>query len=277
MTGTLVTLVVMAWRQESLLRDTIAAAFAQTYQPLEILLSDDASADGSFAVMAEMANAYTGPHRVRLNRNPVNLGLIGHINRVFELAEGALIVYNAGDDLSEPDRVARLHEVWAAGRPALVHSNVTDIDPEGALLPRQRERGRHDHLAAKTLEEVATTKNNCIGASCAWDPRLVSAFGPITETGLFEDRIFYFRARLLGDVGYVNDRLLRYRRGGGLSFDRGEGEEETRRNFEIDLATLRQRLKDCLRVAPDRAEVIQALKRKIRKRERQLAEMAPAP
>ena len=89
MTGTLVTLVVMAWRQEALLRDTIAAAFAQTYQPLEILLSDDASPDGSFAVMQEMAAAYDGPHRVRLNCNPVNLGLIGHINRVFELAEGA--------------------------------------------------------------------------------------------------------------------------------------------------------------------------------------------
>ncbi|MBL9057591.1 MAG: glycosyltransferase, partial [Rhodobacteraceae bacterium] len=48
-----VTLVVMAWRQEGLLRETIAAAFAQTYQPLEILLSDDASPDGSFAVMQD--------------------------------------------------------------------------------------------------------------------------------------------------------------------------------------------------------------------------------
>ena len=75
----------------------------------------------------------------------------------------------------------------------------------------------------------------------------------------------------------MNDRLLRYRRGAGLSFDRGEGAEETRRNFEIDLATLRQRLKDCLHIAPDRAEVIRALKRKIRKREAQLAEMAAAP
>ena len=275
MTGTLVTLVVMVWRQEPLLRETIAAAFAQTYQPLEILLSDDASPDGSFAVMQDMAAAYSGPHRITFNRNPANLGLIGHINRVFELAGGELIVYNAGDDLSEPDRVARLQAVWATGRPALVHSNVTDIGPDGAPLPRQRERGRHDHLAAKPLDEVATTKNNCIGASCAWDARLVSAFGPITESGLFEDRVFYFRARLLGDVGYVNDRLLRYRRGTGLSFDRGEGEEETRRNFEIDLATLRQRLKDCQHIAPDRGDVIRALKRKIRKREGQLATMAP--
>lgn len=277
MSGTLVTLVVMAWRQEALLRDTLAAALAQTYQPLEILLSDDASPDASFAVMEEMAAAYAGPHQIRLNRNPVNLGLIGHINRVFEMASGALIVYNAGDDLSEPDRVQRLHDAWEKDRPALVHSNVTDMAPDGSLLPRQRDRDRHDQLAAKSLEEVATTKNNCIGASCAWDPRLFTRFGPITETGLFEDRVFYFRARLLGDVAYVNDRLLRYRRGSGLSFDRGEGDALTARNFAIDLATLRQRLKDCQHVAPERTEVLQALKRKIRKRERQLAEMAAPP
>lgn len=261
-----------------MLREVIECAFAQTYQPLEILLSDDASPDGSFAVMEEMAAAYQGPHRVRLNRNPANLGLIGHVNRVFELAEGALIVYNAGDDLSEPERVQRLYDAFVQGRPALVHSNVTDIDADGNLLPRQRDRDRHDQLAAKTLEELATTKNNCIGASCAWDPRLHSVFGPITEPGVFEDRVLYFRARLLGDVGYVNDRLVRYRRGSGLSFDRGEGDALTRRNFQIDLATLRQRLQDCRHVAPEKADVIAALQRKIRKRERQLAEMAePAP
>ena len=63
--GELVSLVVMAWKQEALLPKVIAAAFAQTYQPLEIVLSDDASPDGSFAVMQEMAAAYRGPHLIR--------------------------------------------------------------------------------------------------------------------------------------------------------------------------------------------------------------------
>lgn len=273
----LVSLVVMAWRQEALLPEVIEAAFAQkTHSPLEIILSDDASPDGSFAVMERMAAAYNGPHEVRLNRNPQNLGVIGHVNRVSEIARGALIVYNAGDDISEPDRVARLTEVWQQGGVALVHSDVTDIDTAGRPLQRQRRRARHDQLDAKPLEEVALTRNNGIGATCAWDAALFHRFGPITETGLFEDRVLYFRARLLGGVGYVPDRLLRYRRGTGLSFDRGEGEGETRRNLEIDLATLRQRRADCLRVAPHRAEVLAALSRKIAKREGELALLDPA-
>lgn len=268
----LISLVVMAWRQQDVVADAIRSAFAQTYQPLEIILSDDASPDGTFAVMQQMAAAYDGPHRIKLNRNPRNLGLIGHVNRVFELATGVLIVYNAGDDLSEPNRVARLSAAYSDGCPALLHSNVTDLDADGRPMKHQRDRHRHAQLAAMTLAEVATTKNNCIGASCAWDPRLMKVFGPITETDLFEDRVMYFRARLLGDVAYIEDRLVRYRRGMGLSFDRGEGEAETRRNFQIDLATMRQRLLDCQKVAPERDDVISALRRKIAKRQRQLAE-----
>ena len=41
--------------------------------PLEIILSDDASADRTFAIMQEKAAAYYGPHRLMLNRNPTNL------------------------------------------------------------------------------------------------------------------------------------------------------------------------------------------------------------
>ncbi len=271
--GELVSLVVMAWKQEALLPKVIAAAFAQTYQPLEIVLSDDASPDGSFAVMQEMAAAYRGPHLIRVNQNAENLGLIGHVNRVFELASGVLVVYNAGDDLSEPDRVARLYAAFAKDRPGLVHSNVTDVDATGQPLPRQRERMRHAELDGKSLADLATTKNNCIGASCAWNPKLFQVFGPIVETDLFEDRVMYFRARLLGEVAYVDDRLLRYRRGTGLSFDRGDGDARSRRNFQIDLATLRQRRRDCLCVAPDARKVLAALNRKIAKREAQLAEI----
>ena len=44
----LVSFFVTAYRQEHLVRAAIEAAFAQTWQPLEILLSDDASPDGTY-------------------------------------------------------------------------------------------------------------------------------------------------------------------------------------------------------------------------------------
>ena len=53
----LVSFFVTAYRQEHLVRAAIEGAFAQTWQPLEILLSDDCSPDGTWRVMQEMAAA----------------------------------------------------------------------------------------------------------------------------------------------------------------------------------------------------------------------------
>ena len=73
----LITFALFAYNQEAYVREAIEGAFAQTYEPLEIILSDDCSTDRTFEIMQEMAAAYRGPHRVRVNLNPVNLGVGG--------------------------------------------------------------------------------------------------------------------------------------------------------------------------------------------------------
>ena len=116
----LVSFFVTAYRQERLVRASIEAAFAQTWSPLEILLSDDCSPDGTFAVMQEMAAAYSGPHRVILNRNPKNLGITAHVDRIMELTSGDFVVQNAGDDVADPgadEQARRRLARRAAGAP----------------------------------------------------------------------------------------------------------------------------------------------------------------
>lgn len=189
--------VVMAYNQERFIRDAIAGAFAQDHPDLEIVLTDDCSTDATFAIMQEMAAAYTGPHTVVLNRNDRNLGLIGHVNRLFNLATCEYLIYAAGDDISEPHRASAIAEVIARDRSLLVHSNVTDMDEAGLPLEKQRERTRHEVLEGKSLAELARAMSHALGASCAWHRDLYDRFGPITETGLYEDQVFLFRARLI--------------------------------------------------------------------------------
>ena len=133
----LVTLFVLAYRQQGFVRAAIEGAFAQTWSPLEIILSDDASPDDTFRVMQEMAAAYSGPHEVVLNRNEKNLGLTAHVSRVMALATGGFVVQNAGDDVSHPERVARLVPVWQAGggRVTAVHSGTRRLGEDGATAP----------------------------------------------------------------------------------------------------------------------------------------------
>src|SRR5438309_837758 len=96
----LLTFAVAAFNQERFIREAVEAAFAQTYSPVEIILSDDCSEDRTFDIMREMIGAYHGPNRVILNRNPVRRSIGGHFNRIIEISHGELILAAAGDDVS---------------------------------------------------------------------------------------------------------------------------------------------------------------------------------
>ena len=217
MTPAPVTLFVLAWRQEAHVRAAIEGAFAQTYRPLEILLSDDASPDGTYRVMQEMAAAYAGPHRVVLNRNDRNLGLIGHLNRVMTLVSGDFVVQNAGDDVSTPDRVAKLVAAWRAD-PGVraVHSAVRRLDADGRATPWVPAR---PPMAGVTAAEVVADSRpgrgrHLVGASMGWDRRLWDDFGPLPAAALIEDRPIAFRAALSGRIAWIDAPLLDYREGG---------------------------------------------------------------
>jgi len=209
----LATLYVAAYNQERFVGDAIQGAFAQTYQPLQIVLSDDASTDATFAVMRQMAASYAGPHAVVLNRNARNLGIPAHVDRIMEISDGALIVQNAGDDVSLPQRVERLVEVWRAGRGGIlaIHSAKYRIDDDGAVLGRQVDRTPID---GHSPLDLLTCRPSVSGASMAWDRRVFDHFGPLGTTPIFEDYPICLRAATLGDVVYLDEPLLHYRLGG---------------------------------------------------------------
>jgi glycosyltransferase involved in cell wall biosynthesis len=209
----LVTHFLYGYRQEGIIRAAIESVLAQTYQPLEIVLSDDCSPDGTFRVMQEMAAAYRGPHRIILNRNPTNLRHARHVERIMEISSGAFIVESGGDDISLPDRTERLVEAWlASGRRAhAVHSEKQDIDATGAkmdFVPRT------DILADITPWQKLQQRHDLIGATMGWSREVYDRFGPISDVAVFHDYPIAFRALLLGGVHFIPEPLVLYRVGG---------------------------------------------------------------
>ena len=260
----LVTLFVMAYRQESTVREAIQGAFAQTYSPLEIILSDDASPDATFAVMQEMAAAYDGPHRVRLNRNPDNLGIIPHIDRIMELAQGEFVVQAGGDDISLPHRVERLASVWlASGRRAkLVHSAALRIDRAG--LPTGEHRPARPARQGDSPLTFIREQRYVIGATEGWDREIFDLFGLLGDLAEIEDHPLPFRALLIGEVVFLEEPLIRYR-AGGVS-DTGARNSGWQELYGVQLRYIRWRatsylsyLRDMIKVPPPDADLCRAI------------------
>jgi glycosyltransferase involved in cell wall biosynthesis len=258
----LVTLALMTYNQEQMIEGAVAGALEQTYSPLEILISDDCSTDRTFERAAMMVEGYVGRHQIRLNRNPRNLGLIGHINALFEMARGEIFVLAAGDDVSLAERVARIVEDFERD-PAvmMVHSDVVKLNRDGHELGIWQPpiAGKADDVLA-----VAGGFGIHIGATGAYRKEVFERFGPLVERQAYEDLVLGFRARLLGKLAYIESPLVRYRIDTGLSRKQKPLDKEVRtknriRSLELKRAVYRQRLVDYRAFAGSELAVIEAI------------------
>jgi glycosyltransferase involved in cell wall biosynthesis len=130
----LVTFALFAYNQEAYIREAVEGAFAQTYEPLEIILSDDCSSDRTYEIMREMAAAYDGPHEVRAVQTDRNIGVSSHVFLRGKEAKGQIVVVAAGDDISKPDRCAVHLGVYRDQNVMGVSGAFDLIDASGKLL-----------------------------------------------------------------------------------------------------------------------------------------------
>jgi glycosyltransferase involved in cell wall biosynthesis len=88
-------------RAESLAR-ALESVLSQTYADLELVVSDNASTDGTPATCATFAER---DKRVRAVRQPKNVGLTENFNRLLGEATGEFVMVLADDDWLEPTYV----------------------------------------------------------------------------------------------------------------------------------------------------------------------------
>jgi glycosyltransferase involved in cell wall biosynthesis len=89
---------------ERFLSDAIETVLAQTYTDFELIISDNASTDGTRAICRHYA---ASDERIRYYRNDRNLGAAINFNRTFELASGEYFKWAAHDDMLAPEYLER--------------------------------------------------------------------------------------------------------------------------------------------------------------------------
>jgi glycosyltransferase involved in cell wall biosynthesis len=213
-----VSFILFAYNQERFIREAVDGALAQSFEPLEIILSDDCSPDGTFEIMREMAAGYRGPHRVRAVRNEQNLGVTRHVLLRCREAAGDIIVVAAGDDISKPERAARL--VDAFGDDETVQAVTTGfdlIDENGGVV--QEQVGVTDFLGSRRPANYFRRTRHpytVIQGSTAAYRREVFDFPFPPEISGWEDQLLTFRIYATGgQVRALDESLVLYREHSG--------------------------------------------------------------
>ena len=139
----LVTIIALCHNHARFLRAALDSIVAQDYPHLEVWLVDDASHDGSPAILREYALAHPGWHLLLL---PTNVGNCRAFNQAFFQSTGEFVLDFATDDELLPQRLSQQVALFQSLPPTygVVYSNCELLDEAGQPLRLyQRPDPRH--------------------------------------------------------------------------------------------------------------------------------------
>jgi glycosyltransferase involved in cell wall biosynthesis len=117
---------------ERYLAEALDSLLSQSYSDFELIISDNASSDGTEAICRDYA---ARDPRVRYYRSREDVGLANNFNFLFIRARGKYFKWAAADDVHEPDWIARCLAVLDQDPTVvLVYARARFIDENGKPL-----------------------------------------------------------------------------------------------------------------------------------------------
>jgi glycosyltransferase involved in cell wall biosynthesis len=222
--GQTISIVIPSYNYADYLPQAVRSAALQTYADLELVIVDDASADGSQQLIRALADEYGGRFSsIQTIFFQKNRGAHAAINAGVRGAEGDCIAILNADDLYEPERLSRM--AAALGGARLAFSRVACIGADGApartedaarfeALPQRSREARVAALAALG-EIIAVSTGNLL-----FEKSLFTELGGFRNYRYVHDYDFFLRACLITEPVFVEDTAYLYRLHGGNSFTR---------------------------------------------------------
>ena len=112
-----VSVIIPTYNQRDFVRETIDSVLAQTYNNIEIIVTDDGSIDGTREIIQEYASQY--PEKIKPVYSEKNTGIAANINRGLAVRTGEFIAWLGGDDIMLPEKIQKQVDLLI-GRPDAV-------------------------------------------------------------------------------------------------------------------------------------------------------------
>ena len=207
----LVSFVSLTYNHAKFIEDTIAGALSQDYQNIQIIISDDASTDGTYEVMKRYLQNHPTNANVILNCNEKNLGLVPHLNYLMEnFVQGDIVVLAGGDDISLPNRVSETVDIFLSDDSIkMVTGQMNRINAEGEFIeqapPLSDGKYQLDDKYIRSLTFM------CGASAMAFRREVWESFGLLINECPTEDSVLRFRALLMGTIYVSPNVFIKYR------------------------------------------------------------------
>lgn len=199
--------------------EAIRSVLEQTLAPIECIVVDDGSTDGTAEVVRDIGGAVTYVFQA-------NAGVSAARNRGASLASGTVVAFLDHDDRWLPTKLERQLAVLTGGETMLCLCAMTITDSAGRATGELRLRSRTDALTGLLMFDGSEIPS-CSSTGVVWRSAFHEIGGFDTRLGTSADWDLMVRVLIDGRLGYVDDPLVRYRvHGANMSRDVGATERD---------------------------------------------------
>jgi glycosyltransferase involved in cell wall biosynthesis len=206
MTAPTASVVFRAFNCDRYIGQAIESILAQAFQNFEIVIVDDASSDGTKALLQTYAQR---DDRIRVFRNETNRGPVRTMNIGLQHARGELIAVHDADDVSLPHRLeTQVNFLGANPQIALIGGGAYFIDEEGEEL----KVGTGERKVAQEARQYLEKGYGFIHTSVMYRRKCIEAIGLYDEFFLYaHDYDMLIRMADTFDIVYHEVPLVKWR------------------------------------------------------------------
>lgn len=116
---------------EKYLRQAIESCLNQTYTNIELIIINDASTDGSLAIINDFADT---DDRIKIVTNSINKRLPTSLNIGHKLAKGDFMTWTSDDNLYQKDAIKTMYNSILESKSDIVYCDYLIMDDDGVIV-----------------------------------------------------------------------------------------------------------------------------------------------
>lgn len=204
----LISVIVPVYNVENYIEETIACVQAQTLKNWELLLVEDCGNDGTLDIIKRYMDNSRDP-RIRLIRQPENLGAARARNRGLKEARGRYIAYLDADDLWAPQKLERELAFMKEKGAAFAFTGYEFADGQG------KGTGKVVHVPETLNYRQALSNTTIFTTTVMFDTEKIGRDKLEMPVVKSEDTALWFQVLRQGYTAYgLDENLVKYRRAG---------------------------------------------------------------
>ena len=195
---------------ETTVATAIRSVLGQDHGRLELVISDNASDDGTEEVCRVFAEA---DPRVRYYRQPHNIGLINNFVRALDLAQGTYFKWLGDDDWLATNYVSRCLEIIEDDQALiLVATQQAYVDSNGAVQTQRYDGDglRSDRALERFVEMLRVLNESYLLLDPLYGLMRRARVAEVPRANMFhEDELYATRLAISGAIAYIPEVLSR--------------------------------------------------------------------